>query len=315
MKALVLLESNKNPIYQGYDIPKKSSDESIKMICSALNHRDLWIIKGQYAGIKYPIILGSDGVGLYNGKRVIINPGQYWGKNESFQDKDFKILGLPEHGTFADNTYTNKKFIYEAPEHLSDEECAALPLAGLTAYRALMSRGKARRNEKILIAGIGGGVALFLLQFAKAIGMYVWVTSSSEEKIEKAKKLGASGGFLYTDQDWTKKTSGFDIIIDSAAGDGFKDYLKIINPGGKIVIYGGTQGRINNIIPQIIFWKQISILGSTMGSDKDFKEMLDLVNTFKIKPVIDSIFSIADHSKAFSKMDNGEQFGKIVLRN
>lgn len=315
MKAIVLSAPGKNPNYEEFDISRKPSDESIKIIASALNHRDLWIIKGQYAGIKYPIILGSDGVGIYKGKRVIINPGQYWGNNEIVQDKNFKILGLPDHGTFADYTYTNKKFIYDAPEHMSNEECAALPLAGLTAYRALISRGNSKRNEKLLIVGIGGGVALFLLQFAKAIGMEVSVTSSSEEKIEKAKELGAKDGFIYTEENWTKKTDGFDIIIDSAAGDGFKDYLKIINPGGRIVIYGGTQGKINNIVPQIIFWKQVSILGSTMGSDKDFKEMLDLVNAFKIKPIIDSVFSITNHSDAFDKMDKGEQFGKIVLRN
>jgi D-arabinose 1-dehydrogenase-like Zn-dependent alcohol dehydrogenase len=320
MRAVVLSKKNSYPEYTGFDIEDKyKAKEKIKIIASALNHRDLWIIKGQYAGIKYPIILGSDGMGIYLSKRVIINPGQYWGDNENVQSKNFKILGLPDHGTMADYVYTDRQFIYDVPSHLSDIELSALPLGGLTAYRAMFSRGKAKAGEKILIAGIGGGVALFVLQFAIAMKMEVYVTSSSEEKIEKAKSLGAKGGVNYNNTDWAKQlndmSGGIDIIIDSAAGEGFNNYLKIINPGGRIVIYGGTRGKIKDIIPQIVFWKQISILGSTMGSDKDFKNMLAFVEKYKIKPVIDSVFAIEDQIEAFKRMESGKQFGKIVLVN
>ena len=320
MKAVLLSQENSYPEYIDFDIEEHyKNKEKIKITASALNHRDLWIVKGQYAGIKYPIILGSDGMGIYKGRRVIINPGQYWGQDEKVQSKDFKILGLPDHGTMADYVYTDEQFIYDVPSHLSDIEASALPLGGLTAYRAMFVRGKAQKGEKILISGIGGGVALFALQFAKAAGMEIYVTSSSDEKIEKAKSLGAKGGVNYNSEDWAKQlidiSGGIDLIIDSAAGEGFKNYLKIINPGGRIVIYGGTRGKIKELIPQIVFWKQLSILGSTMGSDKDFREMLKFVEEHKIHPVIDSVYKIEDQKDAFKKMESGEQFGKIVLIN
>ncbi len=320
MKAVVLHKENSYPEYSNFNIePKYKNKEKIKIIAAALNHRDLWIVKGQYAGIKYPIILGSDGMGIYQGRRVIINPGQYWGNDERVQSKNFKILGLPDHGTLAENVYTEKQFIYDVPQYLSDMEAAALPLGALTAYRALFVKGNAKKNEKILISGIGGGVALFVLQFAKAANMEVYVTSSSEEKIQKAISLGAKGGVNYNEDNWTKQlkdiSGGIDLIIDSAAGGGFKNFLKIINPGGRIVIYGGTRGKISDLIPQIIFWKQLSILGSTMGSDKDFRNMLDYVEKNEIHPVIDSIFTMKDQEEAFKRMESGAQFGKIVLIN
>ncbi len=320
MKAVLLSKENSYPEYTDFDIEEYfKNKEKIKITASALNHRDLWIVKGQYAGIKYPIILGSDGMGIYKGRRVIINPGQYWGQDEKVQSKNFRILGLPDHGTMADYVYTDEQFIYDVPSHLSDIEASALPLGGLTAYRAMFVRGKAQKGEKILISGIGGGVALFALQFAKAAGMEIYVTSSSDEKIEKAKSLGAKGGVNYNSEDWAKQlidiSGGIDLIIDSAAGEGFKNYLKIINPGGRIVIYGGTRGKIKELIPQIVFWKQLSILGSTMGSDKDFREMLKFVEEHKIHPVIDSVYKIEDQKEAFQKMESGEQFGKIILIN
>ncbi len=320
MKAIVLTQKNKYPEYTTFNIKENYEyKEKIKIQASALNHRDLWIIKGLYAGIKYPIILGSDGMGLYREKKVLINPGQYWGENEKVQSKNFKILGLPDHGTMADYVFTDKQFIYDVPTHLTDTEAASLPLGGLTAYRALFVKGEAKKGEKILISGIGGGVALFVLQFANAIGMEIYVTSSSDEKIEKAISLGAKGGVNYNNKNWEKQlieiSAGIDLIIDSASGEGFKKFLNIINPGGKIVIYGGTRGKINELIPQIIFWKQITISGTTMGSDRDFKTMLKFVEEHKIHPIIDSVYKMEDQENAFKRMESGKQFGKIVLIN
>ncbi len=320
MKAVVLNKNDEYPKLIDFNIQEDYlKKEKIRVIASSLNHRDIWIIKGQYAGLKYPIILGSDCVGMYNGKKVIVNPGQYWGSDEKVQSKNFKILGLPDHGTMAENVYVEKQFIHPKPEHLTDFEGAALPLGGLTAYRALFSRGKIKKGERLLITGIGGGVAQTAMQFALAQGLEVYVTSSDPEKISKAVQLGAHGGFLYTEQDWTdyakRAVGGFDIILDSAAGDGFSNYLKIIHPAGRIVLFGGTRGKIQNLIPQIIFWKQIDILGTTMGSDHDFISMLDFVNKHKIKPLVDSVFPIKNHIEAFKKMENGTQFGKIVLNH
>jgi zinc-binding alcohol dehydrogenase/oxidoreductase len=317
MKALHLKNKGENPVYEEFDLEPNPETVKVEMIASALNHRDLWIIKGQYAGLKYPIVVGSDGLGTYEGKRVIINPSHNWGENEKFQGIEYKILGLPDQGTMAEFCYVPEKYIYNAPEHLSNDEATALPLAGLTAFRALFVQGKAEKSQKVLISGIGGGVALFALQFAIANSMEVYVTSGSDEKLNKAEKLGATKTYNYNSETWEgellKYSGGIDLVIDGAGGDGFHKFAKIMNPGGKIVIYGGTQGKINNLIPQTIFWKQISIIGSTMGSDSDFKNMLEFVNVHKIKPVIDSIFPIEDHALAFQRMDNGAQFGKIVM--
>ena len=320
MRALVLKQKGEYPIYTNFDLPKTYRGKSeINLNYSALNHRDLWIIKGMYAGLKYPIILGSDGMGLYKQRRVLLNPGQYWGNDENVQSKNFKILGLPDHGTFAEKVYVDEQYIYDVPSHLSDEEAAALPLAGLTAYRALLTKAKAKGNQKILVAGIGGGVALFVLLFAKALGMEIYVSSSQESKIKKAVSLGAKAGVNYRKDDWDKTlaamSGGVDIIIDSAGGKDFNKYLKVLNPAGKIVVYGGTGGAITNISPQILFWKQISILGTTMGSDKDFQNMLKFVASHKITPVIDSIYELKDFDKAIKKMESGMQFGKLVLKN
>lgn len=319
MKALVLTAKNQPPTISEMPDPVPGEDEVVVQIkASALNHRDVWIGKGQYAGIEYPLIPGSDGCGILDGKEVIINPSMNWGESEKFQARNYQILGLPEQGTMAEKVKVDQRYVHPKPDHLSVEEAAAIPLAGLTAYRAMFSRGRLEEKEKVLITGIGGGVALFCLQFALAMNCEVWVTSGSNEKIDRAIELGAVGGSNYK-EDWSNeiKAAKFrpDLIIDSAGGDGFASLVDVAAPGGRISLYGGTRGNWNNVSPQKIFWKQLSLLGTTMGSDKDFAEMLDFVNKNSIKPVVDAVFRLDEGEKAFERMDNGEQFGKIVLRH
>jgi zinc-binding alcohol dehydrogenase/oxidoreductase len=318
MKALVLNDINQAVDYQDINECVATENEAVvSLAAAALNHRDVWIRKGMYAGIKFPTILGSDGAGYLDGKPVIINPSIGWNENNAHQPKDYRILGLPDDGTFAEKITINKAQIFDKPPHLSMSEAAALPLAGLTAYRALFSRCEAKANEKVLISGIGGGVALFAMQFAIAAGCEVYVTSGSEEKIAKAIALGAKGGESYKDalmvKNFQQKIGGFDVIIDSAAGDGFANFAKLANSGGRIAFYGGTNGAINGLSPQLVFYKQLSIFGSTMGNATEFRAMLDFVTHHQIKPIIDSHFALAEGDAAFNKMENGDQFGKIVL--
>lgn len=317
MKAVVLEEKNK----LSYKTISAFSDEKGKVLvdikATALNHRDVWIMKGMYPGIKYPIILGSDGAGIYNNKSVIFNPSINWGVNEAFQSKDFNIIGLPNNGTFAEQILLDETQLFPMPAHLDFITAAALPLAGLTAFRVLFSRCKLKKNERVLISGIGGGVALLAFQFSVAIGAEVYVTSSDDSKIDKAIQMGAKGGANYKEKDWQKKlqkeVGGFDVIIDSAGGNGFENLLKITNFGARVGIYGGTRGAVPNLSPQLIFWKQLSILGSTMGSDDDFENMLIFVNQNNIIPIVDKVFSFAECKEAFDYMDSGKQIGKIVL--
>jgi len=317
MKAIVLKGLNEL-YYEHIENQSTTGLELIKILASSLNHRDLWIKKGQYAGIKFPMVLGSDGVGLdENNNLVIMNPGVHWGEKTAYQSKDYQILGLPKYGTFSNECWVQKSQIFPMPTHLTMEEAAALPLAGVTAFRALFKRANLKTSDKVLISGIGGGVALFAMQFAIAHGCEVCVTSSKEWKLDIAKKMGAKDGKLYTHDSFVKsfqsEIGGFDVIVDSAGGEGFSNLLKLANPGGRIVFYGGTNGNIQ-INPQTVFWKQLSILGSTMGSDQDFAEMLEFVNFHKIIPRVDSIFPINEFDKAFKKMESGDQFGKIVLK-
>lgn len=284
---------------------------------AALNHRDNWMLKGQYPGLRPDIILGSDGAGIVQGREVLINPAIGWGDNPRFPSLSFHILGMPGHGTFAEKIAVDADRLVDKPAHLSFAEAAALPLAGLTAYRTLFTRCRLQPSERVLISGIGGGVALLACQFAIAVGAEVYVTSSSTAKIESAVKLGAKGGVDYRQTGWSgefgKETGGFDVIVDGAGGPGFAELVRVTKPGARIGVYGGTCGPWQNVSPQTIFFRQVDILGSTMGSDQDFTDMITFVTEHQIVPIIDSQFDLADGNLAIKRMDQGLQFGKIVL--
>jgi NADPH:quinone reductase-like Zn-dependent oxidoreductase len=330
MKALVLQDKQRPAVVEEVAIPAGGPGEAVVRVrAAALNHRDVWIQKGQYAGLKFPIILGSDGAGVVStvgegaadwvGKEVIINPALYWGESPHYQDPArFRILGLPDDGTFAEYVKVPAANLVEKPAHLSFEEAAALPLAGLTAFRALMERAQVRAGEKVLITGVGGGVALFALQFAVAAGAEVLVTSGSVEKLDKAMAMGAMGGANYRVEGWVTRlkslAGAFDIIVDGTAGDGLNDLFDLAVPGGRVILYGATRGNPTQVAARRIFWKQLNVLGSTMGSPDDFEAMLRFVGKHGIRPVVDQVFALRDGEQAFRRMDEGKQFGKIVIR-
>ncbi len=319
MRALVLPAKDEPLAIQEVNDPTPEAGEVlVSLKAAAINHRDVFITQGLYPGIRYPAILGSDGAGeLEDGRPVVINPALYWGGDARVPSGDFQILGLPRQGTFAERIAIPEGQVFDKPDHLSWAEAAALPLAGLTAYRALFTRGRLRRSDRVLITGIGGGVALFGLQFALATQAEVWVTSSSDEKIEQAIQLGARGGVRYDSEAWSKKlkkdAGSFDLILDSAGGEGFGHFPKLCHYAARIVTYGGTRGTITNLSPQPIFWKQLDIMGTTMGNSTEFAAMLDLVKAQEIHPVVDSTYPLEEASAGFARMDKGQQFGKIVF--
>lgn len=329
MKAAVLTQVKGKLQIETREQPKAGAGEVVvRLQAAALNHRDVYIQQGLYPGIRVPVILGSDGCGTvvdlgegvdekWKNQSVIINPNNQWGDSEAAQSFDYHILGMPTNGTFAEYLCVKADRLHLKPAHLSAQEAAALPLAGMTAYRALMKRAALQEGEQVLISGIGGGVALFACQFALAAGAKVYVTSSSEEKIAAAVGMGASGGANYKAENWAESLQDeagvFDVIIDSAGGPGFKHFLQLANMGGRIAFYGGTQGKFT-LSPQKMFWKQVSLLGSTMGSDEDFKEMVDFVAAHKIKPSVDRVFPLEEAQAAFDYLDAGAQMGKVVLQ-
>ena len=319
MQALVLREKGQPLHYGEWPDPEAASGEVVVQLkAAALNHRDVFITQGLYPGIETPIILGSDGAGLLDGREVVLNPSIGWGADPDIQAKSYRILGLPDHGTFAQKVALPGTQIYDKPAHLSWEEAAALPLAGLTAYRALFTKGQIKPGQKVLISGVGGGVALFAFQFAVAAGAEVYVTSGSEEKLARARQMGAAGGANYKNPDWgqvlNSQAGAFHLVLDSAGGEGFTTLLKLCAPAARLITYGGTQGAVPKFLPQRIFWKQISILGTSMGNDREFADMLKLVKEKKIHPVVDSTYPLAQGAAAFERMDQGLQFGKIVLQ-
>jgi zinc-binding alcohol dehydrogenase/oxidoreductase len=285
-------------------------------------------MQGLYPGLQLPVTLGSDGAGIVEsvgvdadpslvGEEVLMNPGLHWGESPAAQGDRFEILGMPTDGTFATHVVVPASCLHPRPTHLSWEEAAALPLAGVTAYRALFTRGQVESGQNVLITGIGGGVATFALQFAVAAGANVFVTSSSAEKISAAKSQGALEGFFYTDDEWYKtcgqETGGMDVIIDSAAGPNYGRLLDVARPAARIVNYGATAGPPEKIDMFKVFWKQLSLCGSTMGSPAEFAKMLEFVSQHTIRPVVDKTYPLPEGNEALARMNRGDQRGKIVL--
>lgn len=335
MFAAVLENLHQALVYKECPDPvAKAGEVIVQLKAAALNHRDLWIQKGLYPGIKVPSILGSDGAGVVKalgegvaedwlGKEVIINPSHDWGDNEEFYGPDHKILGLPDNGTFAEYVSVKAKYLHEKPAHLSFEAAAALPMSGLTAWRALVSRSHVAADDKVLVTGAGGGVALVAFQFALALGCEVWVTSGDGHKIDQLVKMGAKGGVNYKTPTWYRdllvkaqasKHGYFNVIIDSAGGPGFARLIDVATPGARICSYGGGSGNITDLVPAKIFFKQLNILGTMVGTEREFTDMMDFVGEKKLVPVVDQIFDLKDAENAMRYMDSGKQFGKIILK-
>lgn len=321
MKALVLTESGL--LYQELPTPVCGVDQvRIKLHASALNHRDQYIREGKYSKIVLPAVLGSDGVGTVTeapshpellGKRVVIDPSFGWGDDPRAQGTAFSILGMPTQGTFAEEVVVPASNVHPAPDHLTDEQAAALPLAGVTGYRALMVQGALQPGESVLVTGIGGGVASMIMMFALAAGARVYVSSRSEEKIARAVEMGALplGSARPLD---SARGDGVDLVVDSIGGDTVNTLTNIVRPGGRLVFYGTSRGAVPELNLHRIYWKQLQLIGSTMGTAHDFADMLRFVDEKKIVPVVDSTFALSDAEAAFNRLHAAGQFGKIVLR-
>lgn len=334
MKAMRLheLEGPESLRYEDVPDPEPGSGEVVvRLRNAALNRRDVFVTRGMYPGAKpdaLPIILGSDGSGEVaakgdgaggpgEGDEVVINPALYWGENQRLMGKDYRILGLPDDGTYAQFVKVPADHVFPKPSNLSHEEAAALPLAALTAYRALFTRGGLKEGETVLVPGVGGGVATFLVQIASAAGATVFVTSGSDEKIEKAKEIGAEGGVNYNSEGWSKElksmAGGVDLSVDSVGGDAFNALIQLAKPASRIVILGATAGPAPKAMTISIALKQLDVFGTAMGTAKEFGEMLEFYERHDLRPVVNKTFPLDEAANAQLYMEEGEGIGKIVL--
>ncbi|MFN5866060.1 MAG: zinc-binding dehydrogenase [Candidatus Kapaibacterium sp.] len=330
MQAAVLHESPQGLRVQDVLIPGVPAGHvRVRMEAAALNRRDVWISQGQYAGIVYPSVLGSDGAGVidvlgsdvpddYLGMHVVINPSLNWGENSRAQSADYSILGMPVQGTFAEYVVVPFGQCHALPGHLTMVQGAAVPLAGLTAYRAVVTQGNVRSGEHVLVTGAGGGVSSWAVQFARVLGATVNVTTRHEATLEAALQAGAHGGMCIGAKSWTKEyVARFgmpDCIIDSIGGDFMNHLVNLCAPGGTIVSYGATLGAVPSFEIRRVFWKQIRLVGSTMGTAEEFSAMMDMISMHKLLPVVDSVLPLASIDQAFARMRECEHSGKIVLR-
>lgn len=309
-----------------FDEATPSANEvKVRLKAAGLNHRDLFI-PFRHSENDPAVILGSDGAGVVAevgkdvtnvnvGDEVVIIPSLGWEKNSPAPPKGFEIVGFPFHGTFAETIVIPAENAVKKPSSLSWEEAGVLPLAALTAYRALFSRGNLQAGQHLLLPGIGSGVATFLLQMAKASGAKVTVTSRSEAKRERALQLGADAA-IDSNLDWNEQMNGekADIVIDSVGHATFDKSLKQVKLGGTIVVFGASAGDEIKLNLRSFFYGQYNLLGSTMGSSEEFFEMLDFIDKHNIKPVIDKVFPLTDALSAFQRLEEAEQFGKIGLK-
>ncbi len=334
MKAIVLVEIGgpDNLKIKEVGTPEPGPGEvRVKLQNSALNRRDYWITIGRYPRTSLPCIAGSDGAGTIDavgtgvddaviGNEVVVYPAREWGNNEAVSGPDFRVLGMPDQGTFAEYICCPATDVYARPAHLSWEQSAAVPLAGLTAWRAVVTQAEVKAGQTVLVTGAGSGVSTFAIQWASALGAEVYVTSGSEEKIEKAKSIGAVGGISYKQEEYhkalRKQAGGFNAIIDSAGGDDVNNLLSTLRPAGRFVFFGATLGSPSTglEIPRL-FFNQNRIQGTMMGSNAEFKAMLGFVSENKIEPVVDRVLPMSEAIAAHKLLESFGQMGKVVLQN
>ncbi len=301
----------------------------VRVLAASLNHLDLFVLKGlPGVNITPAWIMGADAVGIIDGTDdlVVVNPGisdgtcEYCRRGEQSLCVQFRLLGEHTPGTIADYIVVPERNVARIPRDTPIPEAAAFTLSTLTAWRMLVTRAQLRPEENVLIQGIGGGVALAALQIAKHIGSRVWVTSSSDEKLARARHLGADETINYRTTDVAREIRsrtakrGMDVVVDSVGEATWASSLGALGKFGRLVTCGATSGPTITTDARRLFWNQWTILGSTMGNDAEFAAVANELREGRLLPPIDSVFDIREGREAFARLESGAQFGKIVVR-
>ncbi len=315
MKAIRIHEDGGPEVLRYEDVadPEPGDGEVlVELRAASLNHLDVWIRKGMPA-VPKPRILGADGAGVLAGtdERVVINPGILRGGK-------MHIVGETMDGTHAELIAVPRDYVHPIPGDLSFEEAAAFPLVFLTAYRMLVTRARLEAGEWVLVWGIGGGVATAAFELAKALGARTVVTSSSDAKLQRARELGADATVNHETDDVVSLVrevteSGAHVVVDDVGEATWKRTLEAARPEGRIVVCGATTGPNPPSALHRVWWKQLSILGSSMGTPDDFRGAYDLIASGRARPIVDRTFPLAEARAAHERLEAGEQLGKIVL--
>jgi zinc-binding alcohol dehydrogenase/oxidoreductase len=289
----------------------------VRLRAASLNWHDA-IVRSSGRGAALPSVLGMDGAGVREdtGEEVVVYPCLGWGTSPLAPSREFSILGDATDGTYAQAVAVPEANLVAKPGHLSFSEAAALPCAALTAYRALFTRAALQAGETVLVLGAGSGVSTYAVMFAAAAGARVLVTSSSAEKIDAVRPLGAQGGFRYTEDGWTDQvveaTGGVDVVI-SGAGSTLAESIACVKPGGRIAVFGASAGPTATVSVPALYFSQASVLGTTLGSPEDFRGMLDLVSAHGIRPLMDSTYPLSEIAAAHQRLESGGHLGKIAI--
>jgi zinc-binding alcohol dehydrogenase/oxidoreductase len=321
--AVILEEFGAAEVLRPGEVPDPVAEPgwtTVRLRAAALNWHDVLVRQGRYSS-PLPHVLGADGAGVdeTTGEEVMVLPSLFWGDHEAAPAPGWEILGDHHPGTYAERVRVPAECVAPKPAGLSWAEAAALPLVGLTAYRALVSRARLQPGESLLVLGAGGGVATTAVTLGTALGCRVAVTSSSEEKIARSRELGAVGGVRYDDPAWpeharilSRDGAGFDVVLDAVGT--WSESLATLRPGGRLVVLGASRGSEATIDTRRFYFAQHSVLGTTMGSPRDFAGLLQLMAERAVPPpVIDRTFPLDEAAAAHAHLEGGSGFGKVVL--
>jgi zinc-binding alcohol dehydrogenase/oxidoreductase len=301
----------------------------VDLVAAALNRRDWWIRRNPARGTP-PLVLGSDGAGRVSalgagvtgvavGDEVVLYPGRGWGPREDAPGPDFEILGVPRQGTYAERIAVPAELVFPKPAGMSFAEAASLPVAGLTAWRALTTRGRVGSGGTVLVTGAAAGTGVFAVQIAAALGARVLVTTSSDAKLARLRALGAADGADRRDPAWPQAIralapGGVDVAIDSAGADSWPGALEALRDGGTLVAFGDTGGEVAPVDVGRIYFGQLNVCGTTLGSPRELAAFLAHAAAPRWRPVIDSEFPLEAADDAHRRLDDPARVGKVVLR-
>lgn len=340
MKALAFDEHGGLDRLAYRDVPDPKvgdGDVLVRVRACALNHLDLFVRNG-IPGLKLPLpfwsgcdiagevaAVGPGVSGVAVGARVAVNPNLHCGRcewcvaGETSLCQSYGILGEHTYGGLAEYVKVAADKVVPLPDHVSFEDAAAFILVNMTAWRMLVTQARLRAGEDLLILGVGGGVSSTAVQIGKLCGARVWVTSSSDDKLERARALGADECINYAKEDWAKTVfqrtgrRGVDVILENVGAATWKDSLRSLAKGGRLVTCGATSGPIGETDIRLVFWKQISIIGSTMASNAEFARVMAQLFRGRLRAIVDSVMPLRDGAEAQRRLEAGQQFGKIVL--